>query len=294
MADETDVESTIVGLIATVLYPNGTSLPSAANVPCKVMRGWPSVGAQEEAKANNFVNVSVSARSGVERNTTRYPPIWITQTPPVHTLTASVSALNVVTIGGIVAVPQNVLILVGQTNVFNYAVQPSDTLTSICSSLATLIAAEFAGTTSSGHTIIIPTGMPVQARIAAAGTQIQEVGRQEKSFQVTVWAPPTTVKLADADLWRTAVAALVGPHLRQLIRIVLPDQTYAHIYYDHTMSSDSVQTEGLYRRDMFFWVEYATTLTAPGYEIGVFGLSVQAGIGELPIPDDIPTVTSNF
>lgn len=285
MADETDVENTLVGLITGYLYPNGTSQASAATpTPPKgiqVFRGWPSVQAQEAAKGTllsngtytgQFVNVSVAARNGVETNTSRYPFTFQTVTPPTHTLTASVTN-NVVTLGGTVAVPQNVLVLVGtvgfDNDIFNYAVQNTDTLSSITSAVTALIAAKYPGTSSSGSVITIHTGKSVIARIASSGTVIQEVARQKKSFQITVWAPPASAGL-DPDAWRTSVAKVIDANLKSLVRIVMPDQVYAHIMFERTITMDAAQMDGLYRRDLYFFVEFATTITQTGYEIGVF------------------------
>lgn len=311
MCDEVDVENTLVGLISGYLYPNGTSQASAANpAPPKgvqVFRGWPSTQAQEAAKgtllsngtyANQFVNVSVAARNGVERNTSRYPFTWQTVTPPTHSLTATVNN-NVVTLGGTVAVPQNVLILVGsstgENDVFNYAVQSTDTLTSIASAVTALIVAKYPGTSSSGSVITIHTGKSITARIASSGTVIKEVARQEKSFQITVWAPPASAGL-DPDAWRTSVSKVIDANLKSLVRIVMPDQVYAHIKYERTITMDAAQMDGLYRRDLYFFVEYATTVTMTGYEIGVTQQTLTAGVsptGDFPLPSDIPTLTNN-
>lgn len=302
MADETDVEQVLVGLISGYLYPNGTSQPCAAGVPCKVFRGWPVQQQQAAAQqAPQFVNVSVATRNGVERDTARYPMLWQKSIGPVHTLTATVGGAqqNKITIGGTVAVPQNVIAIIGgsaNSQAFVYAVQGTDTLNSIATGLATAIAAKFPGTTSSGAVVTVNSPLPVVARIASSGTLIKEVGRQEKSFQISIWAPPCNVANKDPDAWRTAVANIVDPNLRSLIRIVMPDNTYAHIYYERTITMDAAQMQGLYRRDLYYWVEYATTLTETGYEIGVAQTQLQAGTtatGDLPLPTDLPTETNN-
>lgn len=272
MADEVDVETTLLGIIVGALYPNGTSQPSSASVAVSVFRGWPTVNQMEAAKnaTSGLVNVSITTRSGSEKNTSRYPINWQqTSVAPVHTLTVSVNN-NVITFGGTVAVPQNVLVLIGQNKVYNYAVQANDTLNTIAAAVATLINADFSGTVSSGAVITVASGAAVKARIASSGTVIQEVGRQEKVFQISIWAPPCNVASQDADTWRTAVARIIDPALKKLIRIVLPDQTFAHMKYERTIVMDAAEMQGLYRRDLYFWVEYPTTITQTAYEIGVF------------------------
>jgi hypothetical protein len=275
MADEVDVENALVGVIAAALYPSGTSGACAAGVPCKVFRGWPTPQAQTAAINGNFVNVSVATRNRVERATSRHPYGAYWQANPTHTLTASVFN-NTITIGGTVSVPQNVVVLVGQQFVTSYAVQANDTMASIAAGLAALIAASFPGTTSAGSVVTVPTGRQITARIAGQGTVITETKRQEKSFQVSVWAPPCNVASSDADAWRAAVINVIDPILSSSPRILLPDQQYGYIHYERSITMDTAQAEGLYRRDLFYWVEYATTLQTPAYEIGSMQTQTQA------------------
>jgi hypothetical protein len=297
MADEVDVESALVGVIAAALYPNGTSGACAAGVPCKVFRGWPTPQAQQAAIAGNFVNVSVATRNGVERNTSkhRYGAYW--QVNPVHTLTASV-VNNTITIGGTVSVPQNVVVLVGKNFATSYAVQANDTLASIAAGLAALISASFPGTSSAGAVVTVAAGAVITARVASQGTVITETKRQEKSFQISIWAPPCNVASSDADAWRTAVVNVVDPTLSSSPRILLPDQQYGNIHYERSIMMDTAQAEGLYRRDLFYWVEYATTLQTTAYEIGsmrtqIQGASTSAGTLPLPANPAPPTVDAN-
>ena len=197
MADESDVENVIASLVSGFLYPNGLSQPSIAGVPVTVFRGYPTTQQQERAKAQSkvatqtmaagpgLVNVSVSARNGVERNTSRLPLAnSLTTIQPVHTITASVSG-RAITIGGTVAIPQNVIAFIGghaDVQAISYAVQASDTLTSIATGLATLINSSFPGTTSTGAAVTVNSPLPLSARVSSQGTIVQIVGQQEKSF----------------------------------------------------------------------------------------------------------------
>jgi hypothetical protein len=298
MADEVDVKNALVSVIAAALYPNGTGAACAAGVPCNVFRGWPTQQAQTAAIAGNYVNISVATRNGVERNTSnhRYGAYW--QVKPTHTLTASVSN-NTITIGGTVSVPQNVVVMIGKSFVTSYAVQANDTLASIASGLATLISATFAGTTSWGtHVTVNNASPPIIARVTSTGTVITETKRQEKSFQVSIWAPPCNVASSDADAWRTAVINVIDPALSSSPRIQLPDQQYGNIHYERLISMDTAQAEGLYRRYPFYWVEYATTLQTTAYEIGSMQTQIQGAstsTGTLPPPTNPapPTLDAN-
>jgi len=307
MCDETDVENTLKSMIIGYLYPNGTGQSCAAGVPCQVARGWPTTAdftlanSQSASGMPGLVIVSVCTRIGVERNTTRKPLSWIPSVAPVHTLTATVggSQKNQITIAGTTATPQNVIALVGgsaDVQAFSYAVQPADTVNSIASGLAALIAGSFAGTTSSGAVITVNSTLPVEARVTAAGTAIQIVGQQCKEFQITIWSPPCNVADQDADTWRTAVSKIISPPLRNLNRISMIDGVWAMIRYERTVTLDTAQSQGLYRRDLFFQIEFAETVAMTAHEIGAAQQQVQAAVsptGKLPVPSNAPTLTTN-
>lgn len=298
MADEVDVENFLVGFIAGVLYPNGTLQPCAAGVACTIFRGWPTQASLGKARSENRVLVSVATRNGVERNTSRYPMTWQQLSPPVHTLTASVRD-NVITLGGTVDAvnPQNVVVLIGQTEVYSYRPQGGDTPSAIASALATLIAQDYPGASSNGPSVTINgTGKEVVCRIAGVGIIAREVKRQEKSFQISIWSPPWPDTSKDADYGRTAVAKVLDPALAALIRVVLPDNSYGHIHYERTITLDKAQAEGLYRRDLFYWVEYPTLQTQAAYEIGAARTQTKSSAtptGTLPLPESAPVTVIN-
>ncbi len=274
MADETDVEDTLVGLIAAALYPDGTAQPCVAGVPVRIFRGWPSANAQEQAKVGGFVNVSVAARNGVERNTSRYPSEWQTLAPPAKTLTVSVDG-NRVSIGGTVSTPQNVAIVTAR-RAYSYGVQPTDTPTGIATALATLVGADYPGTLSAGPVVTVAGAGNLRARVGGVGTSIRELKRQEKSFQIDIWAPPATL-VGQADRWRRDVAKVVVA-LARYRRIALGDGSTGLIRYERTTNSDGAQEEGLYRRSLFAWVEFPTVETATHAEIIALETSQQGGV----------------
>ena len=76
----------------------------------------------------------------------------------------------------------------------------------------------------------------------------------------------------------------------------MPDLVYASMRYDRTITMDAAQSEGLYRRDLYYSVEYATTITSTAFEIGAAQTQLQASVsptGRMPLPSDTPTQTTN-
>ena len=107
------------------------------------------------------------------------------------------------------------------------------------------------------------------------------IGAVVRMPEVAMGAFRCTTPSSDADAWRNAVINVIDPALSSIVRIALPDNTFGHIYYGRSISLESAQAEGLYRRDLFYWVEYGTTITANAFEIG----SMQAQLTPAFPPD---------
>jgi phage tail sheath gpL-like len=173
MADLTDVENALVALIAQAVYPNGTALPSVAAIPVKVYAGWPAAAQLDADLRAGIANVSVFPTDS-EQNTTRYPKTWQTVAVNAPTLTLAVNAQSV-TVGGAVSTPCNLALLVSGKN-YVYAVQATDTLTSIATALASLLAVDFPATTSVGAAINLPVSARiVAAKVGGSGTSMREL-----------------------------------------------------------------------------------------------------------------------
>lgn len=274
MADLSDVLTSLVNIVAGAIYPNGTSAPSAvivgsAAVPARIYPGWPLPAPLDADLAAGLINVSVYAPSGMERNTTRYPLDQETLTLPVHTLTVAIDGTGTaITIGGTVAVPQNVAALVNGSG-FVYEVQAGDTLISIAAALAALINA-VTPATSSGPVITIPAAKRLIARVGSTGTSITEIRRQDRQFQIVFWCPTPAA--------RDAAVKLVDPVLAALKFISLADGTAGRLIYQRTFLDDAIQKAGCWRRDLFYSVEYGTTITETDTEIVDVRTSITGGV----------------
>lgn len=191
MADLSDVESSLVTVIAGLLYPNGTGQPSSVGIPCKVFAGWPTAAQLDADLVAGVANVSVYPTQ-IERNTTRYPrDNWLDDG-----------------IGGL----------------------------------------------------------------------IREIRRQERVFQISVWC--------DTPTHRDVVASTIDSVLSITQFLNMPDGFGARLVYRNSSQSDGGQKSKLYRRDLHYSVEYATTertTATPITQIDV-GISMQ--------PDGVATPIS--
>lgn len=259
MADISDVLSVLVALAAQTIYPNGTSQPSAVGVPVMVYQGWPDPNTLDadvaalNAGSGGHVHVSIYPRPE-ERKTTRYQAAWhpISTIPATLTLTLSGQLL---TVGGTVSLPQNLLVLANGA-AHTYAVQVGDTLTSI----ATAIAALIQGASSAGAVVTLPGDVTVTAaRVGGSGQMLREVRRQDRTIQITVWANSPTN--------RTAVAVALDGALAGIEFITLPDGTAGRLVYRNSPISDELSKSQVYRRDLFYTVDFATTQVMDSTEV---------------------------
>lgn len=287
MADESDVEAALVLVAAGALYPNGTGQASALlnATPVRCYRGWPVEQNLKKDCALGVANVSVFARNGVERNVTRYPRDDQELSRGAKTLTATVNDQSI-TLGGTVTTPQNVVVQTHRASVA-YAVQANDTLTTIATALATLLAALFPGTTNTGPVVTIPASAHagiVTARVGVQGVVGREVKRQDKSFQISLWAPTPEV--------RDSLAKTVDPALAALTFVALADGTKGWIRYEFTIVMDTPSEEGMYRRDLFYTVEYPTMTTEIVTEITGISVGFTGGQSDPSAPSNpqAPTV----
>ncbi|MDA8256531.1 MAG: hypothetical protein M0Z99_12975 [Betaproteobacteria bacterium] len=272
MADIIDVQNALVAAAAQVLYPNGTGQSSAVTAPVRIYPGWPNAASLDADLSVGTCHVSVFP-SAAERNTSRYPKDWLQQTINAPTLTMTISG-QTVTVGGTIPPstnPHNVMVLAdGQP--YAYAVQTADTLTSIATALAALIAVGISGTTSSGPVITLPAPARIEAaRVGITGTMIREIRRQDRQFQITAWA--------DTPAHRDAIAQTVDVALAATEFLTMPDGYAARLIYRGSTVIDSQQKAGLYRRDLIYTVEYATTQTATATQVTQEQINVTAQDG---------------
>lgn len=249
MADQSEIESTLVSLITQMVYPNGTAASSVAGQPCKIYRGWPTRHNLDADVRAGITNISVFPLDA-EQNLTRYPTEWQELPSPPIKLTLTVVG-QTITVGGTPSCPLNAAVLVNK-KAYVYPLQATDTPTSIATALAALINANTSAS-SSGPVITVPGATNLATRIGSVGSVIQEVKRQKKSFRITIWC--------NNPLVRDAVSKVIDPQLARLTFISLPDGSGGRIRYERSHTDDVPQKALLFRRDLVYSVEYGTTIT---------------------------------
>lgn len=114
-----------------------------------------------------------------------------------------------------------------------------------------------------------------------AGTLIQEARRQTRQFMVSVWA-------ARFDL-RDPLADALDAGMSAVTRLAMPDGTIANVSYAGSRQNDDMQKAGIYRRDLMFAVNYATSRTSAAAVIQKTTITLTGGGFAQPGP----TITIN-
>jgi hypothetical protein len=280
VADLSDVEETLKALLGGVIYPNGTGQPSVvlndAGQPAavRVLRGWPIAANLDADLAAGKGNVSIFSRGGAERNVTKYNPDFQDLSRQTATIAAAV-ADNKVTLSGSInpAITQYVTLQIGPRVVVSYQPLAGDTLATVATALAGQIAATFAPASAVGAVITVSSSAAIRATVGTIGQQIAEIRRQITMIQITLWCPGPKM--------RDSIAKAVEPILADTPFLTLPDQSAARVRYMNTLVSDSAEKVALYRRDLIYTVEYATTKTDTAFAVTSIGTDIRGGQVEL-------------
>jgi hypothetical protein len=248
VADVADVEAALVGAVLTTLYPNGTAAPSATGTPVRVFRGWPTTGMLLQDRAAGGIDISIFGIPGTTRNTTRWG-VQVSELPNAPSLTVGVTG-NSATFLGTAAAGDLAGVLVAQ-NAYVYQAQAGDSAALVAAALADLVRAQMICWLTQA-TLTVPGESALVARTASAVAALQEWGRQEQQFRISVWAPSPAV--------RDGCAALVMQGLVPIAFVTLADGTGGRLRFHGAANLDDDQTASIYRRDIIFTVEFGTTL----------------------------------
>jgi len=264
MADQTDVANALVAAIAAAVYPSGIGAPSLTGIPVLVYQGWPIAQNLDRELGAGRANVSVFP-TATEHVTESLNMDWeqLSIGTPTVGLTVNGSSVSV---GGTVVSGQNVALLV-DGKPFVYPVQASDTLASIGTALAALVSASRSAS-NVGPVVTIPGARTIVARVGVAGTLMRLLRRQEKLFQITVWANSPAAR----DPLATAIDVALAGSYRQS----MPDGTMAILRYRNSVQSDATEKAGIFRRDIFVAAEYVSTDSTAATQIVAEQLGVTA------------------
>lgn len=252
MADISDVMQTIAENLVTPIYPDGLLEPSVCGVQVTIETGWPIRSQLDKDLSDGKAHVSVFP-TNKERVMTKFERNFQSLTFTAPTITLTVSG-QTVTVDGTIQVPQTVMLIVNGIG-YAYAIQESDTVDSIATNTAALIS----GASAVGNIITISSAFRLVARLSTPYTASQEIARVDRVFMISCWCPTPQIR------------AILGPaidvYMKQNFKIILLDNYYAQVFYDSTGYIDSLEKQRIYREDLNYKIQYATTVTEEFYSI---------------------------
>jgi hypothetical protein len=248
VAELADVEQALVDTIIAAAYPNGPNTTSTVGTPLRIYRGRPTNSGLITDRSDGTVDVSIFPLADITRNTTRWG-IHVTELPTTSTLTVGTSG-NSATFLGSASAGDLAGVLVNQ-QAYIYQAQAGDGAALVAAALADILRTVMICWLTQA-TITVPGAYYFIARTASSVNALEEWGRQEQGFQISVWAPTPNL--------RDVVAQLIGRTLAQLSFLTLADGTGGRLRYRATANYDTDQASSIYRRDLNYDVEYATTV----------------------------------
>ncbi|MHC8295326.1 hypothetical protein [Pseudomonas sp. LB3P58] len=218
--------------------------------------------------AAGWAHISVFPH-GKDRKTTRYiGRSWEPLVEPVHTVVMTVAGA-VVTLSGTIS-KQNLLINLNGTH-YVYAMQVTDTLTTAATALASMIP----GASNVGPVITLTGAHNVFTRVGGFGTAFKETKRQEQMVQIIIWANSPDARAAVADPLDSA--------LSDGTNIAFTDGSAGIVRSGGSLMTDQLQKADLYRIDLFYTIDYATTQTLQATEVIAPVLNIVNAQSGLPV-----------
>jgi hypothetical protein len=250
MADLSDVENSLTNLIYEAVLD--TPIPNHPNV--RVSRGWITATAENIDIANGVINITVYSMPGSSRNITRYTTEWYDIDNDVFIgLSATINS-NQITFVGSILTNQIIAVIIGQ-NSYVYTVQASDTINSI----VTLFSNQIPNAIGNGAVLTLPTDYLVNINFGNPIIQQRELERQDQEIRVTLWCPTPES--------RDDTARIIGGYLAQFDFLKFSDGSYGEKKYWGTFSDDVPSKEKLWKRDLRYQIEYATTQNKAFYPV---------------------------
>jgi len=248
MASVLDVQKKLAELIEPIVYPDGTGSPSIVNKDIKIVNGYPVKDSLDKWLDADKVWVSISTIEKSDKNTTRYTKRWQPLSIPDASVVMALDDDYVITITGVAANDQ-VATIKTSTEVVSHQIVAGESMDDIAAALGV----QLTGAVVVDNTITIPNEFNIQLGVTVLGSAAKEIKRQNKQFCVTIW----TTNPDDRDVLGEAIDA----YLSDIERFVLPDDFYARIIYNGMIDIDDLQTHRMYKRELEYLIEYATTIT---------------------------------
>ncbi|WP_019091746.1 hypothetical protein [Komagataeibacter europaeus] len=258
MADIVSIARAIVEQMEAIVYPSGTGAASVTGRPTQIFRGW--LTQDDYAGADCTLNRGVDfitvmdLQAGWRRIDEPLGRPWrqevtIPATVSVTTEgnTATVALQADATPAGIVGMRiRSDGTTIPDRSVAAYAVQATDTATTIAAALA----AQIPGATSSGSIVTVPGATDLSGAVGGYAPAVRTARRQQQLFQVTVWSASTQA--------RDALGTALDNGMAFLDWLTDANGSTFQIESRGNWNNDAAQNSGIFMRPFRFICTYDT------------------------------------
>lgn len=251
MASVDDVLRFLAKRVTNTIYLGGTALPGIVNAPVKICPGWPAPALLQHDVSAGGVHVSVWPLPTERKVNTSLGRPYHVVSKGKPTLQITVNG-NALVLSGVASALTNVRLSIdGQVFFFHFRAGTTAEKASIS------IVRRLPRAITVLSRVIVPLASEMRVQVTTAGTAVRELHRQVREFQITVWAPSPHL--------RNRTGAAIDSALSDQCHIDLGDGAPAQMLYVRQFDSDTAENWHVYRRDLIFSVNYATTqvISAP-------------------------------
>ncbi|MBO1361779.1 hypothetical protein J2D73_18515 [Acetobacter sacchari] len=259
MADIGTVANALAYTIDGIVYPSGDSSASLTGARTIIKRGWFTdadlTGECSIKGGTDYVYVmpiqggwkDLPAPLGMPWSEGDVTPATVALAVSGQTVTVSLTSGATPLGNAGIRIDHSTDASIEPNSVALYAVQTTDTATTIAAALAALIP----GSTSSGAVVTVPSAVSLTARAGGSATAKRITRRQSQLFTVSVWSGSWEGR---DKLGHALDAALSG-----ISFITSKNGTKELIQFAGSYDIDTMQSQSIFRRDLRYAITFDTT-----------------------------------
>lgn len=260
MAGIDDISRYLARRVAGVLYPGGFRLPAIVNAPVKIYPGWPEPAALLQDIETGGVHVSVWPLPAERKVNSALGRPYRLKEKGTPTLQLTVNG-SIITVSGMTSALTHVCIKL-DNRLFSASFHAGKTAAEVADVLHAKLPRSF----TIGPCIYVLMVEHISVSVTTAGTAVRELRRQIKDFQITVWAPTPHL--------RNRVGCAIDEVLSERCTVDLEDGAPAQLFYTRQFDTDTAENWHVYRRDLIFSINYATTQAISAPEVTDIAVTV--------------------
>ena len=241
------VEAHMAEVITQIVYPHGIDSPSITGHDVKVEIGFPIKNVLDTDVENDISTISIYPIGGMERNVTRYLREWCVISQPAQTIFLRLSGFDLFIEGA--ADPEQICLVQIGGGYYSYETVFGDTLNTVAMKLS----AGIPGASFIGNVIKLPISLDIKTFVSTYALLGKEVKRQQKVYNMTVWAADVQCRAILGD----AIDAYFAENTRQLLTA---DDFFIYFFYRMTLEEDMLQKNNIFKRSIEYNVEYPTVV----------------------------------